>query len=70
MDIIDPEKLCTSRLFREHCTLIDNLHVKDLCKLGRRMDSVILLDNSPNSYILNKQNALPIKTWYDDKNDR
>jgi TFIIF-interacting CTD phosphatase-like protein len=53
MDIIDPERLCTARLFREHCTLIDNLHVKDLSKLGRKMESIILLDNSPNSYILN-----------------
>jgi RNA polymerase II subunit A small phosphatase-like protein len=23
MNILDPEKLCTSRLFREHCTLLD-----------------------------------------------
>lgn len=53
MDIIDPDRLCTARLFREHCTLIDNLHVKDLSKLGRKMKSIILLDNSPNSYILN-----------------
>ena len=23
MNILDPEKLCTSRLFREHCTWLD-----------------------------------------------
>jgi len=66
MDILDPENLCTSRLFRGHCTMVDNLHVKDLSKLGRDLKSTIIIDNSPISYRLHPHNAVPIKTWFDD----
>ena len=69
MDILDPEKLCTARLFREHCSFIDNLHVKDLSKLGRDLSQTIIVDNSPNCYRLHKTNAIPIKSWYDDQHD-
>ena len=33
------------------------------------MEDVIIVDNSPVSYILDSDNALPIKTWIDDAND-
>lgn len=69
MNILDPEKLCTSRLFREHCTWLDNTYVKDMSLLNRRLEDVILIDNSPNSYRLQTENALPISTWYDDPSD-
>ena len=69
MNILDPEKLCTSRLFREHCTWLDNTYVKDMSLLNRRLEDVILIDNSPNSYRLQPENALPISTWYDDPAD-
>lgn len=69
MDILDPERLCTSRLYREHCTLHDSVYVKDLSLLGRHAKNVILVDNSPNSYKLQPQNAVPIKTWYEDPTD-
>ena len=69
MDILDPERLCTSRLFREHCTLHDMIYVKDLSLLGRQAKDVILVDNSPNSYKLQPENAVPIKTWYEDLED-
>lgn len=50
MDIIDPNGLCTRRLFREHCTNEGGVYVKDLSQLGRPLSSVLLLDNSANSY--------------------
>jgi hypothetical protein len=46
-----------------------NVFIKDLKKLGRRMEDILILDNSPISYLFQKQNALPIKTWLDDRND-
>ena len=52
MNILDPEKLCTSRLFREHCTWLDQTYVKDMSLLNRKLEDVILVDNSPNSYRL------------------
>ena len=50
MDILDPERFCTGRLFREHCCYVDRVYVKDMSQLGRRIEDVILVDNSPNSY--------------------
>ncbi len=35
MNIIDPQKICVYKLFREHCTLVNNAFVKDLTRLGR-----------------------------------
>ena len=47
LDILDKKKLCSFRLFREHCTLINSSFVKDLKKLGRDLKDVVILDNSP-----------------------
>ena len=69
MDILDPDGLCTARLFREHCQYIDQTYMKDMSKLGRRIEDVILIDNSPNSYKLQPENALPCTSWYDDLDD-
>ena len=39
MDILDPDHLCTDRLFREHCKFIpeERIYVKDMSWLGRRI---------------------------------
>jgi RNA polymerase II subunit A small phosphatase-like protein len=66
MNILDPKGLCTGRLFREHCDLRDKIYMKDMSRLGRRIEDVILIDNSPNSYRLQPENAIPIISWYDD----
>ena len=52
VDIIDPEKHCAYKLFREHCTFMNNAFVKDLTKLGRNMQDVLIVDNSPVAYFL------------------
>ena len=33
------------------------------------MDSVMIVDNSPNSYQFQPENGIPILSWYDDPND-
>ena len=43
--------------------------MKDMSCLGRRIEDIILLDNSPNSYRLQPENAIPILSWYDDYED-
>lgn len=37
--------------------------------LNRRLEDVILIDNSPNSYRLQPENALPITSWFTDPED-
>ena len=44
-------------------------YAKDLSKINRDLRRVVLLDNSPTAYSMQKENAIPALPWYDDKND-
>ena len=74
LDFVDKNKKCNFRLYREHCCSFNNgftsSFTKDLKKLDRDMNYLIIIDNNPKSYILNKENGVPIKTWVEDVNDR
>ena len=69
MNIIDPNNYCPYRLFREHCSFINNNYVKDLTRLGRNLKDIIIVDNSPLSYSFHPNNGLPILSWFDDYSD-
>lgn len=34
------------------------------------MSDVIIVDNSPNAYFFHPDNALPIRSWFDDPEDK
>ncbi|KAI0986738.1 hypothetical protein GJ496_008010 [Pomphorhynchus laevis] len=70
-DNLDSErKLITRRFFRQHCTPCFNGPTKDLSIVSKDLSSIIIIDNSPVAYQLYKQNAIPIKSWFSDRNDR
>ena len=69
MQQLDPEGMCAYKLFREHCTFFNNAFVKDLTRLGRNMEDVIIVDNSPVAYLFQPENALPAVSWYEDPKD-
>jgi len=69
LDMLDVNKVITHRLFRESCVYHNRSYVKDLSKLGRRMEDIIFVDNSPLSYVFQPNNAIPITSWFSDKND-
>ena len=50
---------------------LDNLPivVKDLSKIGRPLDKTIIVDNIADNFILQKDNGIFIKSWYDDPKD-
>ena len=66
---MDPKCFSTGRLFREHCSFINGVFVKDMSQLGRLEKDVIIIDNSPTAYMLQPECALPILSWYNDMND-
>jgi RNA polymerase II subunit A small phosphatase-like protein len=33
------------------------------------MKDIIIIDNSPSSYLFQPENAVPILSWYDDRDD-
>ena len=67
---LDKNKVCSFKLFREHCSFINNGYTKDLKRLNRNMNDIIIVDNTPNCYVLNNDNGFPIKSWLNDINDR
>ena len=70
MDILDPQRIAPQRLFRDHCTFYHGQFVKDMQRVGRRMEDTIIIDNSPNSYQFQPENGMAILSWYDDPEDR
>lgn len=62
---IDPTHKISHRLFRESCTIRNNNYVKDLAHLGRELKNVIIVDNTPASYMLQPENGIPIASWFD-----
>ena len=69
LDILDSENNIKYRLYREHCTFINGIYIKDLKKLNRNLKDLIIVDNSPLAYAFDSDNGLPIKTWYEDPYD-
>lgn len=43
---------------------------QDLQCLGRDLSQVIIVDNSPHSYVFQPENAIPIGTFIDDMQDQ
>ncbi|XP_013864414.1 CTD small phosphatase-like protein isoform X2 [Austrofundulus limnaeus] len=68
-DLLDQWDVFRARLFRESCVFHRGNYVKDLSRLGRELNNVIIVDNSPASYIFHPENAVPVQSWFDDMND-
>lgn len=63
-DLLDKEKIFKARLFRESCAFYRGNYVKDLSRLGRDLNRVIIVDNSPASYIFHPDNAVSDTSIY------
>ncbi|XP_072455286.1 CTD small phosphatase-like protein isoform X2 [Notamacropus eugenii] len=68
-DLLDRWGVFRARLFRESCVFHRGNYVKDLSQLGRELSRVVIVDNSPASYIFHPENAVPVQSWFDDMSD-
>ena len=56
--------------YREYAIIVGNDFVKDLTRVGRALDSTIIVDNMPQNFRLQKENGIHIKPFYaQDPND-
>merc|ERR1711981_170588 len=69
-DLLDKWDVFHCRLFRESCVFHRGNYVKDLSRLGRELHKIIIVDNSPASYVFHPDNAVPCSSWFDDMDDR
>ena len=52
------------RLYRQHTVIIDNDFVKDLTRIGRPLDKIVIVDNMPQNFRLQKENGINIKPFW------
>ncbi|OQO02908.1 hypothetical protein B0A48_11191 [Cryoendolithus antarcticus] len=71
IDYLERErKYFSARYYRQHCTWRAGAYVKDLGVVEGDLGRVLILDNSPMSYVFHEDNALPIEGWISDPTDR
>ncbi|KAL8926450.1 MAG: hypothetical protein Q9208_002993 [Pyrenodesmia sp. 3 TL-2023] len=62
-------KYFTRRYYRQHCTFRNGAYIKDLSSVEPDLSKVMIIDNSPLSYIFHEDNAIPIEGWINDPTD-
>ncbi|KAK6605071.1 Nuclear envelope morphology protein 1 [Botrytis cinerea] len=62
-------KFFSARYYRQHCTYRNGAFIKDLSSVEPDLSKVMILDNSPVSYLFHQDNAIPIEGWINDPTD-
>ncbi|CAK7222711.1 Nuclear envelope morphology protein 1 [Sporothrix curviconia] len=62
-------KFFSARYYRQHCTFRHGAFIKDLSAVEPDLSKVMILDNSPLSYMFHQDNAIPIQGWISDHTD-
>ena len=63
--IFDPQgKYFAHRLYREHCTPVEHVFIKDLNSLGRPLETTIIVDNSIHAFACQISNGVPIPSFF------
>ena len=65
IDAIEQEhKYFDVRLYREHTIVYENDVIKDISRIGRSLDKIIIVENMKQNYRLQKENGILIKSFY------
>ena len=68
---IEKGKYFNYRLYRNHCSIINNVIVKDISLIGRNISKIIIVDNMQQNFKLQKENGILISSfWGEDSNDK
>ncbi|KAI9747993.1 MAG: Nuclear envelope morphology protein 1 [Lichina confinis] len=62
-------KYFMGRYYRQHCTFRGGNYIKDLSSVEPDLSQVMIVDNSPASYLFHPDNAIPIEGWISDPTD-
>ena len=69
LDAIESEKTYFDYVFyREHAIIVGDDFVKDLTRIGRPLDKIIIVDDMPQNFRLQRQNGITIKPFLGDDN--
>ena len=69
IDAIEENKIYFEhRFYKEHATIIDYDFVKDLSRIGRPLDKIIIIDNMSQKFRLQKENGIIIKAFWGEDN--
>ncbi|KAJ6242456.1 nli interacting factor-like phosphatase family protein [Anaeramoeba flamelloides] len=64
LDRLDPQrKFFQHRLYRETCLVIFGNYIKDLSRMNRNLNSIVIVDDMPLSYCLHPQNGIHIEPF-------
>ena len=58
------EKYFDVRLYRQHTIVYGKEIVKDISRIGRPLDKILIVENMPQNYRLQKENGILIKSFY------
>ena len=72
IDYLDPTgELIHHRLYRENCVVKSGMYIKDLrIFTNRRIEDIVIVDNSTYCFAYQLENGIPIISWFDDTSDK
>jgi import inner membrane translocase subunit TIM50 len=65
---LDPNQFA-HKLYRDSTLYKDGKNIKDLSRLNRPLEKVLMVEFKPEAYAMQPENTMPIKVWKGDTHD-
>jgi len=69
LERLDPSRTISYRLYRDATQYTRGEHARDLAALNRDLSRVVFVGANPGAWLLQPENALPVKAWGLEKDD-
>jgi import inner membrane translocase subunit TIM50 len=69
LERLDPSRTISYRLYRDATQYTRGEHARDLAALNRDLSRVVFVGANPGAWMLQPENALPVKAWGLEKDD-